>query len=116
MQSMTESLALPDLASTDLASTNDDELIELLEEMGDNVPRELIDAAALRGEEMEAKLIAIIKDETRWHYDLDDAGYWLPLHAVMILGLRESPAAGLALADALQMCTQSASDLGDWFA
>jgi uncharacterized protein YecA (UPF0149 family) len=65
---------------------------------------------------MEAKLVAIINDEASWHYDPDDAGYWLPLHAVMILGLRDTQAAGLALADALQKCTESASDLGDWFA
>jgi hypothetical protein len=104
-------------SSTELPTpADDDELIELLEAMGDSVPRELIDAAALRGADMEARLIAIIKDEARWHYDSDEAGYWLPLHAVMILGLRESQAAGLALAEALQMCTQSASDLGDWFA
>jgi len=111
MQSSTESL-MP----TDPESIDDDELIELLEEMGDSVPRELIDAAAIRGPDMEAKLIEIISDEARWHYDPEDAGYWLPLHAVMILGLRDTQAAGVALADALQMCTQSASDLGDWFA
>jgi len=99
-----------------LVPADDEELIELLEDMGDSVPRKLIDAAALRGTEMEAMLIAIIQDEARWHDDPDDAGYWLPLHAVMILGLRESEAAGLALAEALQVCTQSASDLGDWFA
>jgi SEC-C motif len=96
--------------------SDDDALIELIETLGDTTSRELITVAAARGDEMEAKLVAIIKDEECWYDDVEDAGYWLPLHAVMILGLRESETAGLALADALQMCTRSASDLGDWFA
>jgi hypothetical protein len=102
---------------TDISTPSDDaELISLLETLADAAPRELIDEAAARGDEMEAKLIAIIKNEESWYVDPDESNYWMPLHAVMTLGLRETEAAGIALADALRLCTESGSDLGDWFA
>jgi hypothetical protein len=62
---------------------------------------------------MEAELISVVKDEWCWQHDPADLRYWLPLHAIMILGLRTSEQAGLALADALQICTRMGSDLGD---
>ena len=95
------------------SQTDDESTLGLLEALGDTVSRELITQVAARGTSMESRLIAIIKDEAFWSDDPYEPHYWLPLHAIMVLGLRDSEQAGLALADALQMCTSMGSDLGD---
>jgi len=94
-------------------SLGDHALIRILSTLGEFVPREFIDDAASRGDAMEAELISIVRDDQYWEYDPADLRHWLPLHAIMILGLRTSERAGLALADALQICTRVGSELGD---
>lgn len=77
---------------------SNDQLIAMLLDLGHDVPWSLIEDAAHRDETMEAELIAILDDEESWVLPADDPGRWLPIHAIMILGLRGTEAAGLAIA------------------
>jgi hypothetical protein len=93
---------------------SDDAFLRAMETLGDSVPRVLIDEAVRRGAAMQAKLIAIACDEERWKLDSYDWRSWLPLHAVMALGLRDTEQAGLALAQALEVSTRAQSELNDY--
>ena len=89
-------------------------LLRIIATSSDAVPFPLIEEAVRRGESMEAEMIAILDDEISWTADPDEPRYWLPLHAIMVLGLFESERAGLALARALRTVADSGFELADW--
>ena len=94
----------------------DNTLIQLLATLGDRVPRELFDEVLRRGDEMEQALISIIDDDNAWDCDPGDPARWLPLHAVLVLGLKTSARAGLAIFRAIGTAHRLAYEEIDWIA
>jgi hypothetical protein len=58
----------------------------------------------------------ILDDEESWVLPAGDPGRWLPIHAIMILGLRDTEAAGLAIANAIATSHRIGGDEMDWVA
>jgi SEC-C motif len=90
-------------------------LLRLISTGADAVPLELIDEAARRGDALQAELISILDDDSSWDVDPEEPRYWLPLHAIMILGKLDTESAGRALARALSKMPEVGFDLSDWF-
>lgn len=88
--------------------------VRLLATLGDSVPSELIGSLPDFGDDMESELISILNDDLSWERDPYDERYWLPLHAIMGLGLFATERAGIALAEALQRTSRNESELVDW--
>jgi hypothetical protein len=105
---------LPSYADDDLAKIDPQALIETIVGDEDRAPRNLIDAAARRGDAMVAALARHFADRRRE----DDAGeWWLRLHAAMILGLIPGVHSGALLVDLLRRVVADEDDaLQDWLA
>jgi hypothetical protein len=73
-------------------------LIDLVVRDEDRVPRNVIDACALRGNAIVEYLAGLIERDGFWKTDATPGEWWLPLHAAMILGLIPGEEAGRALA------------------
>src|SRR5689334_23406949 len=84
-----------------------------LTELGDGVPRSMLDLALKHRIELEPFLIAALKDERAWSFPSSDPRHFLPLHAILILGLFESEAAGVAIAKAIEYASKHHSDVID---
>jgi hypothetical protein len=90
-------------------------IIRVLATLGDTVPKDFIEILPDFGDDVESELISILNDDLSWECDPYDERYWLPLHAIMGLGLFATERAGIALADALQIMARNDSELADWF-
>lgn len=96
-----------------LETLNNLQLIELMTQHNDRVPRNVIDESAKRGDSMAQAL------EERTHVtvydDLEDGQWWMHLHAIMILGLMEGQKAADALLSYFDMMEKNNDDnLQDW--
>ncbi len=117
---MTDDLPLPTYSDNELVALSDTELVDLLKRDGDRVPRNVIDECARRGELMECICERVLVTDWDSASELDDEwddpdAWWLPLHAIMILGLMSSRSAGLLLIEALQRTAEDDA-LADWCA
>jgi hypothetical protein len=98
------------------AFTND-QLIQILVDMDDAVPRTVIDECVRRGEPMAWALLAVINDEYAEQYEELYLSPWPRLHAIMILGLSESDFSGRVLVSALKTAaTEQDEFLTGWLA
>jgi len=98
-----------------LTSCSPKELIDIMIEHEDRVPRNVIDECVRRGEQMLDSLAPFAPpDDERAD---ETAGYWwLRLHAVMILGLMPGEAAGRLLVVFIHNMNRDEDDsLQDWF-
>jgi hypothetical protein len=107
--------ALPAYTSEYLAGLSPATLIDLMIGDEDRVPRNVIDECASRGDEMTAAL-----EDCVTHAGPDDEApgiWWLSLHAVAILGLIPSEAAGRLLIRLMRrMAEEEDFNLQDWLA
>ena len=75
------------------------ELLSKLEELGDQVPRELAQAILAKEQEAVIPLRDILQDDNYW--EVEDNRQWMPVHAVKLLGMLADPRALPHLVDAL---------------
>ncbi|HJX58246.1 MAG TPA: hypothetical protein VJ325_05955, partial [Thiobacillus sp.] len=89
------------------------DLLDLLIEHEDRVPRILFDACVARGEDMVAALADFYA-----RLDADDERdvWWMGLHALFLLGAIPGEAAGRLLIDALRRADREDDLLLDWLA
>ena len=109
------SIELPVFDTEHLTTHTPVELIEIIIEHEDQVPRNVIDECARRGEQMLLALAPIAQGNDELENEI--SGYWwLRLHAVMILGLIPGEPAGHVLVEFIQgMCREEDDDLQGWF-
>jgi hypothetical protein len=117
---MTDDLQLPSYSDSELFALSDTELVDLLKRDGDRVPRNVIAQCARRGEGMERICERVLVTDWDSASELEDEwddpdAWWLPLHAIMILGLMSSRSAGLLLIEALERTAEDDA-LADWCA
>jgi len=106
---------LPECNSELLQAMTIDQLVEWLLRHEDRVPRQVIDECARRGPAMEERLRALIYSSDSWCFNNSVPADWLLLHAVHILGLQDSEAAGCTLMEALLRAGEKGHDfLLDW--
>ena len=107
---------LPAYTSAMLSSLDIDGLLELLARDEDRVPRNAIDACAQRGDAMVPPLNGVL-DDFAWYTGGTTGAWWRLLHAVMILGLIPTEAAGLQLVKFMRRMSERDDDnLQDWLA
>lgn len=108
---------LPEYSEEELAGLPPAELIDIIIEHEDRVPRNVIDACARRGEAMVGYLQRIHDDSTLWQEEASDGEWWLRLHTAMILGLIPGERAGGLLVELMhRMSIEDDSNLQDWLA
>jgi hypothetical protein len=107
-------LEIPVFDAETLSTLTPDDLIDLMIDHEDRVPRNVIDECARRGDAMLDALTHLAQPD-REEED-DDAGYWwLRLHAIMILGLIPGENAGLLLFDYIRNISgEEDEDLREW--
>ena len=114
---MNDPIVLPTYPDEDLAELSPAELIDTIIEDEDRVPRNVIDECARRGDAMTEYLGRLHDDDFLWLPETEDDVWWLPHHAVMILGLIPSEQAGLLLVEFMRrMSLEGDEDLQDWLA
>ncbi len=107
---------LPAYADAALANLDTDELIELLARDEDRVPRNVIDECARRSDTIVHHLNLVL-EHYRWDAETPHGEWWRLLHAVMILGLVPTEAAGLLLVQYMRRMSEEDDDnLQDWLA
>mgnify|MGYP000084270168 CR=1 FL=1 len=105
---------IPVYEDTVLASYTPAELIDIMIEHEDRVPRNVIDACVSRGEQMLEVLTPIAQPNDELE-KTSDGHWWLRLHAVMILGLIPGEHAGLLLVDFIHgMNREEDENLQEW--
>ena len=105
---------LPTYPDQDLAELSPAELIDIVIENEDRVPRNVIDECARRGDEMTDWLH---QDDFFWLPEAENGEWWLRLHAVMILGLIPNEHAGLLLVEFMRrMAIEEDDNLQEWLA
>lgn len=108
-------VTLPFWPEGQLACLGPAELIDLMVGAEDRVPRALIDACVRHGEEMVSVLARL--DAPPDPDDGDSGRWWLRLHAIMILGLIPSAAAGLLMVRLMRRMAEADDvNLQDWLA
>ena len=108
---------LPAYSGESLFRLEPRELIGLLTGDEDRVPRIVIDECAQRGEGMVLALERMCDDDRASTDEESHGEWWLPLHAVFILGLIASQEAGLLLVRFMRRVAQDGDDdLQDWLA
>ncbi len=108
---------LPEYSAAELADLRPAELIDIVIEHADRVPRNVIDECASRGEAMVEYLQLIHDDGYLWQEEGSDGEWWLRLHTAMILGLIPGEHAGLLLVELMrQMSIEDDDNLQDWLA
>lgn len=114
---MDEEIVLPAYADEELAGLSPAELIDVVIENEDRVPRNLIDECARRGDAMTEYLSMLHRDDFLWDDESGDGVWWLRLHAPMILGQIPGEAAGLLLVELMRrMSLDGDDDVQDWLA
>lgn len=112
---MSDLMTLPAYSAEELAEFSPAELIDIIIEDEDRVPRNVIDECARRGEAMTEYLQQLHEDDFLWQLDCDDGDWWLRLHTVMILGLIPGERAGLLLVDLMRrMSLEEDDSLQGW--
>ena len=107
--------ALPSHTSETLQAASVEELMRLLQRDEDRAPRNLIDESALRGEAMLDAIQGLLDKDYYWGEDQSDGEWWRLLHAVMILGLMDTPRAGeLIVAYMRRIDDAGDDDLQEW--
>jgi hypothetical protein len=104
---------MPEYADDHLARLETAELWQLLIRNEDRVPRNLIDECARRGEAILDLAAGALESERFWTDDQTRGEAWLPVHAVMILGLMPDERAGALLAGYMRRMANE-DDLQDW--
>jgi hypothetical protein len=105
--------ACPTRDGSDLDALATAALIDRMRHGEDRVTREVIDGCARRGDEMTQALRDVVL-RPRSHND-SSGDWWLRLHAVMILGLIPTAAAGDLLVEAMRDMDRAGDDnLQDW--
>ncbi|MBC2762552.1 MAG: hypothetical protein HF970_04485, partial [ANME-2 cluster archaeon] len=84
------------------------ELLNKLEELGDQVPREMAQAILAKEQEAVIPLINVLQDDDYW--EAEDNRQWMPLHAVKLLGMLADPRALPQLVNALIMAYEVEDD------
>lgn len=115
---MNEAITLPAYPDEELAKLSPAELIDIVIEDEDRVPRNVIDKCARRGDEMTEYLGRLHGDDFLWLPEEEGGVMWLQYHAVMILGLIPSERSGLLLVELLRrMSLEDYEDsMQDWLA
>ena len=108
--------AIPEYSNEYLQTLSETDLIQLLLEDEDRVPRNLIDECASRGDKMLEALAPManpVDDQ-----DQETPGrWWIRLHAIMILGLMPGEKAGMLLLPFIDyMRKDELGELADWLA
>lgn len=112
---MNDAIVLPAYIDDELAGLSPAELIDIVIENEDRVPRNLIDECARRGDEMTGHLFMLHRDDFLWETESGEGAWWLILHAAMILGLIPSENAGLLLVELMRRMSQEGDDdMQDW--
>jgi len=107
---------LPVYADEALAASTTGQLLELLARDEDRVPRNVIDECARRGDAI-VQHLGLVLENHRWNAEASDGEWWRLLHAVMILGLIPTEAAGLLLVQYMRrMSEEDDANLQDWLA
>jgi len=107
-------IELPVITNEALTSCSPAELINIMIEYEDRVPRNVIDECARRGEQMLDSLTPFAQPDDE-RADETPGYWWLRLHAVMILGLVPGEAAGRLLVAFIHgMNRDEDDDLQDW--
>ena len=107
---------LPEYTDEALAAFTTDQLLELLARDEDRVPRNVIDECARRGDAIVPCLNFVLK-QYLWNVEMPEGQWWRLLHAVMILGLIPTEAAGLLLVQTMRRMSEEDDDnLQDWLA
>jgi len=107
---------LPVYADEALAAFTTDQLLELLVRDEDRVPRNVIDECARRGDAI-VQHLGLVLESHHWKAEASDGEWWRLLHAVMILGLVPTEAAGLLLVQYMRRMSEQDDDaLQDWLA
>jgi tetratricopeptide (TPR) repeat protein len=84
------------------------ELLSKLEELGDQVPRELAQAILAKEQEAVIPLCDVLQDDDYW--EAEDNRQWMPLHAVKLLGMLADTGAYPQLVNALIMACEIKND------
>jgi hypothetical protein len=105
--------ASPIYSEQQLASLSTADLWQLLVRNEDRVPRNVIDECARRGDELLDLAAAAAESERFWTDDQTPGEAWLPVHAVMILGLMADERAGPLLVRYMHRIAHD-DDLQDW--
>jgi len=84
------------------------ELLSKLEEMGDQVPMEMVQAILAKEPEAVIPLCDILQDDEYW--EAEDNRQWMPLHAVKLLGMLADTRALPQLVNALSMAYEVEDD------
>ena len=92
---------LPTCSAAMLAAMSVADLIEWLRAHDDCVPRNVIEECASRGEAMRERLRAMIDLDKMWDEMGPPEDSWMLTHAIHILGLQDSAAAGADLIEAV---------------
>jgi hypothetical protein len=121
---MSDTPPLQHLENDVLTALSESELIGMMIDGEDQVPRTVIDECARRGGVMVEALREVLAQGRGWAFDedadIDDAEanlgeWWLLHHAAMILGLMPEESAGLLLADYMRRIDEELDDnLQDW--
>ncbi len=110
-------IPLPTYSNDELANRSLPDLMVLMIGDEDRVPRNLIEECARRGDAMTEYLTRLVEDSNDWQAEISSGEWWLRLHAVMILGLIPSEAAGLLLVKFMRRMSREEDDnLQDWLA
>jgi hypothetical protein len=108
---------LPVYTNDELANLSLPDLMVLIIGDEDRVPRNVIEECARRGDAMTECLGRLVEDSNGWQAKTTPGEWWLRLHAVMILGLIPSEAAGLLLVKFMRrMSLEEDENLQDWLA
>ncbi len=114
---MNEIMELPAYTGEELADLSPTELIDIVIENEDRVPRNVIEECARRGDEMTDHLSMLHRDDFLWDDESGDGVWWLMLHAPMILGQIPGEQAGLLLVELMRrMALDENDDVQDWLA
>jgi len=107
----------PVYEADELAAMSEAALFDNLAEHGDRVPRNLIDECARRGDAMLDTLESYLASYRDQEGDVEFEAWWLPLHAVMILGLIPGERAGQLLLSYLRtIAAAKEMDIQNWLA
>ena len=112
---MTMSDPLPSYSDENLHAMSVPDLMRILARDEDRVPRNVVDEAARRGDEMLDAIADVVDKEYNWGEDQSDGEWWRLLHAAMILGLMDSERAGELMVRFMRRMDEAEDDmLEEW--
>ena len=84
------------------------DLLRRLAQLGDLVPMELVQTILSKGPEALPALVQVLENERFWQ--ADDERWWMPVHAVKLLGTLGDPSAIPAMVKALVLADEADND------